>query len=94
MDWGHIKESIELSFFGAFSFILVGDEDRFYVWDEVLYYCFALGVEKVQNYYDCQLNLIGCTFKRKPMTERVSTKEEVPDDPLCWYSSELQVTPQ
>lgn len=81
------------SFLGL-ALVWVIREDGLEVWDYVFYGGFAVLVEEVKNDDDGQLNKGLCTLRMKAMTERVRTKDEVPDDPLLRYSEDDQVTPQ
>jgi len=82
------------SLLGSFDFLRLRVEDGFDVGHYIFEGGFAFQVEQVQNDDDGQLNRGKGTFRRKAITDRVNTNDDVPEDPLFWYSSELQVTPQ
>lgn len=71
------------SFVASLDFFRSRTENRFQVGDDVLDGGLAIWVKEVQDNYDCELNVGGSTLRMKAMTERVKTKEEVPEDPLC-----------
>lgn len=55
---------------------------------------FNIGVVHESHDYCNELSHLRSTLTIKLMTDRVSTKDDAPDDTFCLYSAEPQVTPQ
>lgn len=83
MVWGRKEGRAESLLIGV-DLIGLRVEDGLDVGHDVLETGLALPVEQVQNDDDGDLDLCSPTLTKKAMTDSVSTKEEVPLEPLFW----------